>query len=255
MIGGSRSRIQWMLTVERTFMTRTILVAILLTFSFSLMAQVPTLDPRSPNDKPAPLVTFEFTLAGSSPPHYGLTVEVGGRAAYRSDDTVPATSGEESGAPYMTKFVISGGTADRIFDLAKSLNYLKGDFEFHGGRIANMGSKTLGFRNGETNNSTTYNYTQNQTLQQLTSLLQSISNTLEYGRKLQRLYRYEKLGLDAELKNMEEDAKRSYLGELQLDEPILKQIAGDASVMNITRRRAEGILQKIPSESAESGKR
>lgn len=255
MIRSTDVRIQSIFRVERTFMFRQFVVALLLIASTNLVAQVPTLDPRSPNDKPVPLVTFEYTFPGATPPHYGLAVEAGGRAAYRSDDTVPQTKGEESGTPYMVKFLISRTTSDRIFELAKSLNYLKGDFEFHGGRIANMGSKTLEFRNGEIDNTTTYNYTQNQNLQQLTALLQSISNTLEYGRRLQRLYRYDKLGLDAELKNMDEDAKRNYLAELQLDESILKQIAGDPSIMNISRKRAESILQKIPSESAESGRK
>lgn len=235
-------------------MARTIAVAILLLFSAALVAQVPVLDPRHPNDKPIPLATFEFTFAGAQPPHYSVAVEAGGRAAYRSDDQLPITKGEESGTPYLVKFVISRTNSDRIFELVKSLNYLKGDFEFHGGRIANMGSKTLTFKNGEAENSTTYNYTQNPTLQQLTSLFQGIGNTLEYGRRLARLYRYDKLGLDAELKSMEEDAKRNYLIELQLDEPILKQISGDASVMNISRRRADNILQKVPGEAAEAGK-
>jgi hypothetical protein len=243
-----------MFMVERSWMVRTIAVFALLVASVSLSAQVPVLDPRSPNDKPVPVVTFEFTFAGANPPHYGIAVEAGGRAAYRSDDTAPTTPGEASGTPYLVKFVISRSNADRIFELAKSLNYLKGDYEYHGGRIANMGSKTLTFKNGETENATTYNYTQNQNLQQLTTIFQGVANTLEYGRRLARLYRYDKLGLDKELRAMEEDTKRNYLAELQLDEAILKQIAGDASIMNISRRRADNILGKIPNESAESGK-
>jgi len=235
-------------------MIRTIAVISLLMVSGTLWAQVPVLDPRTPNDKTLPILTFEYTFPGASPPHYGLAIEAGGRAAYRSDENPPATNGEESGTPYLVKFIISRSNADRLFELAKTLNYLKGDFEYHGGRIANMGSKTLTFKNGAAENTTTYNYTQNSNLQQLTTIFQNIANTLEYGRRLARLYRYDKLGLEAELKSMEEDTKRNYLAELQLDESILKQIAGDPSVMNISRRRAENILQKIPGESAEAAK-
>jgi hypothetical protein len=252
MIRPMSKRIQSMFMMKAKFLALA-LIAILGVVNLS--AQVPTLDPRAPYDKPVPLVTFEYTFDGANPPHYSLAVEAGGRASYRSDDTLPVTKGEESGTPYLVKFTMSRANADRIFDLVKSLNFLHADFEFHGGRIANMGSKTLAFKNGDIDNTTTYNYTQNANLQQLTSLFQSIGNTLEYGRRLQRLYRYEKLGLDAELKTMEEDAKRNYLAELQLDEPVLKQIAGDSSIMNISRRRAESILSKVPSEAAENGKR
>lgn len=247
-------RIQSVFTMRASHAIRLIAAAVLFTAAASSFTQVPALDPRNLNDKPVPTVSFEFTLDGANPPHYGLTVEAGGRAAYRGDDQVPG-KGTENGTPYLIKFLVTRSTADRIFDLAKALNDFQGDFEFRGGRIANMGAKTLTFKNGEAEHTTTYNYSQNQNLQQLTSLFQGIANALEYRRRLERLYRYDKLGLDGELKAMEEDLKRNYIAELQIDESILKQIVGDSAVMNITRRRAESILAKIPStESSASGK-
>ena len=234
-----------MFTMNGMQAVRLIAAAVVLSTACALFAQVPVLDPHNPNDPPAPVISFEYTLDGANPPHYGLTVEAAGRAAYRSDDEIPARKGEESGTPFLVKFLISRSTADRIFDLAKSLNFFKGDFEYHGGRIANMGAKTLTFKNGDTYQTTSYNYSQNQNLQQLTNIFQGISNALEYRRRLERLYRYDKLGLDGELKAMEDDMKRGYIVELQVDESILKQIVGDSAVMNITRRRAEGILSKI----------
>ncbi len=241
---AAAERIQTMFTMKARQVVRLITAAVILTATTALLAQVPVLDPRTPNDPPAPIISFEYTLDGANPPHYGLTVEAGGRAAYRSDDEVPV-KGVESGTPFLVKFLISRATADRIFDLAKTLNYFQGDFEYRGGKIANMGAKTLTFKNGEIYHSTSYNYSQNQNLQQLTTLFQGIANALEYRRRLERLYRYDKLGLDGELKAMEDDLKRNYIAELQVDESILKQIVGDSSVMNITRHRAESILSKI----------
>jgi hypothetical protein len=251
---SERLRIQRMLNMKASRAVRSIAVFILLLTSASLLAQVPVLDPRSPNDPPVPTITFEFVLAGGNPPHYGLAVEAGGRAAYRSDDTVQVSTGPEAAVPYVVKFLISPANADRAFELAKALNYFDGNFDYRGGRIANMGAKTLTYKNGTIEHTTTYNYSQNQNLQQLTTLFQGIANALEYRRRLERLYRYDKLGLEAELKAMEEDLKRNYIAELQVDESILRQIAGDRSVMNITRHRAENILGKIPGETAEAGK-
>lgn len=243
-----------MFTMRRSQVVRTITSAILLLTSSGLLAQVPVLEPRRPADKQPPVITFEFVLDGARPPHYGLAVEATGRAAYRSDDSVPETKGEESGTPYLVKFMVSSNNAERIFELAKALNYFQGDFDYRGGRIANMGAKTLTFKNGEVEHAATYNYSQNQNLQQLTTLFQGIANALEYRRRLERLYRYDKLGLEAELKAMEDDVKRNYLAELQVDESILKQIVGDSSVMNISRRRAESMLAKIGNEPVEAGK-
>ena len=254
MIPRMGPRIQSMVTMTRSLTVRTIAAAVLLMMAAGLWAQVPKLEPRTPADKQPPVITFEFLFEGAQPPHYALAVEAGGRAAYRSDDVVPPSKGDDAAPPYLVNFVVSSANADRIFELAKALNYFQGDFDFHGGRIANMGAKTLTFKDGETTKATTYNYSQNQNLQQITTLLQGIANALEYRRRLERLYRYEKLGLETELKQMEDDVKRNYVFELQVDESILRQIAGDPSVMNISRRRAENMLQKITSETAETGK-
>lgn len=254
MIRGTGARIQSMLTMKPSQAVRTIAAAVLLMMSAGLWAQVPNLEPRTPADKQPPIITFEFVLEGARPPHYGLALEAGGRAAYRSDDSIPAPKGDDGAPPFLVNFVVSSANADRIFELAKSLNYFQGDYDFHGGRIANMGAKTLTFKNGEAVNTTTYNFSQNLYLQKLTTLLQGIANALEYRRRLERLYRFEKLGLEAELKQMEDDVKRNYVVELQVDESILRQIADDPSVMNISRRRAENILRKIVSETADAGK-
>jgi hypothetical protein len=246
--------IQSMLNMKASRIVHAIAAVVLLLTSANMLAQVPVLDPRSPDDVTIPKISFEFELPGGNPPHYGLTIEAGGRAAYRSDDSSPVATGADATPPFLVKFLITPATADKIFDLAKALNYFDGNFDYRGGRIANMGAKTLTYKNGSTEHSTTYNYSQNQNLQQLTSLFQGIANSLEYRRRLERLYRYDKLGLEAELKAMEEDLKHNYIAELQVDESILRQIAGDRSVMNITRHRAENILGKIPGETAAAGK-
>ena len=234
--------------------TRMVAFVALLTISAVMAAQVPILNPRTPNDKPLPIITFEFVFEGGTPPHYALAIEAGGRAAYRSDDSVPVAKGEDSTPPYLVNFLISSANADKIFNFAKALNQFQGDFDYRGGRIANMGAKTLTYKYGDATHSTTYNYSQNQNLQQLTTLFQGIANALEYRRRLERLYRYDKLGLDAELKAMEDDVKRNYVMELQVDEPILRQISNDRSVMNITRHRADNILAKTGGEAVEAGK-
>ncbi len=220
---------------------RAILVLFLL--AAGAMAQTPQLQPDIPVDERVPVVTFSFEFPGGQPPHYAIAVASTGRAAYRAEE-VPDQA-NTPGEPYMVKFIVSGPTAKRIFDLTRALNFFKGDFEYRNGRIAKMGSKTLTYRDGGKQNETTFNYSANSQLQDLTKLFQDMGNTLEFGRRLAYLYRYDKLGLDAELKAMEQEAKEKRLAELQADEAILRQISGDHSVMNISRRRADRLLALI----------
>jgi hypothetical protein len=213
-------------------------VAILLALTMRLPAQVPNLHPQQ-TFTPEPIVSFSLELAGAVPPYYSISVESTGNAAYRSSP-IP---GDMEGDPYITKFVVSQAARTRIFDLAKKLHYFKGDYEYHKGRLANTGAKNLYYTDQKTNNSTTYNYSSNQDIQELTKLFQGISTTLEFGRRLQYYYDHQKLGLDDELKRMDQMANEGQLDELQAVSPILQKIADDPQVMHIDKQHAQHLLQ------------
>lgn len=213
------------------------LISILVVLPLALLAQVPNLHPQQ-TFTPEPIVSFSLELAGAVPPYYSISVESTGNAAYRSSPV----AGDMEGDPYITKFVVSQAARTRIFDLAKKLHYFKGDYEYHKGRLANTGAKTLYYTDQKTNNSTTYNYSSNQDIQELTKLFQGISTTLEFGRRLQYYYDHQKLGLDDELKRMDQMADEGQLDELQAVSPILQKIADDPQVMHIDKQHAQHLL-------------
>jgi len=74
--------------------------------------------------------------------------------------------------------------------------------------------------------------------------MQSLSSTLEFGHRLQYDRQYQKLALDDELKRMEEIARANELVEVTAIQPILDQIIADQSVINITRARAQRLLER-----------
>lgn len=206
-------------------------------------AQYPDLRPDERADRPAPTVTFRLEMPTFNPTYFGVAVESTGRAAYQSQPQ--PTTDHIPGDPYLVKFVVSETTDKRIMELAREANYFQGNFDYKKGKIANTGSKTLSYADDDRCNQTTYNWSENQAIQQLTTIFQDISNTMEFGRRLAFLHRFDKLGLDAELKSMEEQAKANNLAELQGIEPILKSIASDYAVMNLARARAERLLAMI----------
>jgi hypothetical protein len=214
------------------------LVSILIVLPLALSAQVPNLHPEQ-TFTPEPIVSFSLELTGAVPPYYSISVGSTGKAAYRSSP-IP---GDMEGDPYITKFVVSQAASTHIFQLAKKLHYFKGDFEYHKGRLANTGAKTLYYTDPKTNNSTAYNYSSNQDIQELTRLFQGISTTLEFGRRLQYYYDHQKLGLDDELKRMDQMAQDGQLEELQAVAPILQTIANDPQVMHIDQQHAQHLLQ------------
>lgn len=216
-------------------------------------AQSPELDPDKPAPRPAlPTITFSFEFAGAIPGHYALTVEATGRAAYRSDspaeeNQVYETPGKTATAdPFVEHFALSQATADRIFGLAKTLNYFQGDFDYKKTRVANTGIKKMTYADPARHFETTYNWSQNIDLMALTRLLQAISSTLEFHRRIEHELRYQKLALDEELKQLQDAVTHSDAAELQILAPTLQKIVKDSSLLHIARRRAQELLATLP---------
>ena len=80
-------------------------------------------------------------------------------------------------------------------------------------------------------------------MQELTSFFQALSNTLEFGHRLDHYFRYQKLALDEELKKMEEMSNAGRLEEISSVAPVLQKIVDDPAVIKLVRARAEHLLQ------------
>ena len=191
-----------------------------------------------------PTVTFSFDFPQSDPEHYVITVASDGHASYDSDGKLIFYS-EASGVSTKLDFTMSENTRKRIFDLATRAHYFEKDVDTKIKNLADMGKKTLAYKDGEKSTQAVYNYSQIPAVLELTQLFQNLSSTLEYGRRLQHDYRHQKLALDDELRNMEESAKRNELEELTAVAPLLRQIANDSSVMNVSRNRALRLLHVV----------
>jgi hypothetical protein len=210
-------------------------------------------DPNTAQRPAAPTVTFTFDWASVEPHRYVISVDSSGNAIYRSWTADQTAEPSGDGDPYTLKSAVSAAARDRIFALARQLNYFNGDFEYHKHPVAKTGDKTLAYAGSDKQYVTRYNWSQNAGIGELTELFQGMSTTIESGRRLERLYRFGPLGLDEELKSLEGLAAEHQATELQLIAPILERLAQDSAVLNIARRRAQHILQMAGVPSAGNG--
>jgi hypothetical protein len=188
------------------------------------------------------VVTFTIDFPSSQPEHYSIRVQSDGSARYQSRGRLSPDSDEIDS--FDLDFTVAAETRQKIFELAAKAGYFQKDVDSHRKSIAFTGKKTLGYKDARRSGESTYNYSLNPAVQDLTSLMQSLSATLEFGHRLQYDRQYQKLALDAELKRMEEMARTNQLVEVTAIQPILDQIVADPSVINVTRARAQRLLER-----------
>jgi hypothetical protein len=214
------------------------------------------------------VVTFTLDFPTSEPEHYSIRVQSDGSGRYQSSgrlsaDPVEADSRDNDSNDNDSKndndsrnsdshnndsfdldFTLVAATRQKIFELAAKAGYFQKDVDSHHKSLAFTGKKTLGYKDAQRSGESTYNYSTHSAVQDLTSLMQSLSTTLEFGHRLQYDHHYQKLALDEELKGMEELARANQLIGVTAIQAILDQIIADPSVINVTRARAQRLLDR-----------
>ncbi|MFY9560382.1 MAG: hypothetical protein WAQ52_09130 [Terriglobales bacterium] len=215
-------------------MLRALQVACLLVFlSTSVYSQ---------SNQEQPTVTFTLDFPGSQPGHYSVQVQSDGKAHYESSGKPFPESDEGDSFDY--EFTISTAAREKIFGLSAKADFFQKDLDSHRKNMAFTGKKTLVYKDTERSGESTYNYSPDLAVQELTSLFQGLSATLEFGHRLEYALRYQKLALADELKRMEESARLAPPVEIQAITPILQQIIADPGVINVTRARAQRLLER-----------
>jgi hypothetical protein len=72
---------------------------------------------------------------------------------------------------------------------------------------------------------------------------------MDEGRRLEFLHKYDRLGLDAEMISLTEEAEAGRALELGTIAPTLAAIADDTAVIQRVRLRAQKMLEQIAAEN------
>ena len=222
-------------------------LVLLLLFVPALARQAP---PAAVPDATQPSVRFSFDWSQGVPwQSYSITAQSDGKSHFEG---VPHPDETNDTDTYQQDFTLSDATRQKIFAGAKDLNYFRGELDSHLKHVAQTGSKTLQYQSPEVQGSATYNYSQNPQVKELTRIFEGIAMTIDYGRKLAFQYRFDKLGMDQRLKELEDLQAGHNVEELAIIEPTLRKIVDDPNLMNISRQSAQRLLHSI-KEPADAG--
>ena len=226
-------------------------------------SQAPNLEPKDPEMKIVPTVTFERVYPDAEPEHYVISVESSGNAAYHSEKAYTGSENDVAGEePYILKFTISGGTSSRIFELTREANYFKSSGDHNS--LPDSGDSTLTYSEGPIDsfghavngvrNWVSYDNSADPAIRQLTSIFAGISDSLELGREIELLHRSHRAGLEAALKRAEDNAGNHGLLELQAIAVNLKAVVDDPAVSDVARQRAQSLLMLAGASPAQESR-
>jgi len=200
-------------------------------------------------------VTFAFERAGLQVPRFTLTVDQNGRGTYKGEQSEPVVRGvlaQPATVVFEQKYELSSQTARRIFALAGELDHFNIACASKAKNVADTGTKTLTYIAPGTTISCTFNYTENKNVAALTDLFMAIAETMDEGRALDHLHRYDRLGLDAAMSFLTQQVSEGHALELGTIATTLRSIADDAEVIERVRMRARALLTLVPAQARQT---
>jgi hypothetical protein len=207
----------------------------------------------APTTKTSAEVSFQFDRTGLSVPHFNLRVWEDGTGTYQADQVeIPATGTATRGqvAQHIDRPIkLTHETVAKIFKSAHSLNFFNIECASKAKNIADTGKKTLSYTGADGSGSCTYNYSENKAVDSLTDTFLAIAYTIDEGRRLEFLHRYDRLGLDAEMISFGQELEAGRAMELGTISPALAAIADDSAVIQRVRLRAAKMLEQVSAQN------
>jgi hypothetical protein len=229
------------------------MIRLALLLSLAAVSQAQTVPPSGGQANPAgdtatsSEVSFQFERPGLPVPKYSIVVHEDGTGTYQAQIAPVSGGGSAMGVsaaaqPVSQPLRISSLTTQTIFKTARSLDRFNIPCESRAKNIADTGKKILSYKGPDGQGSCLYNYSENRAITQLTDTFQAIAQTMDEGRKLQFLHRFDRLGLYSEMDVLSHEVEAKRVQELGNIAPALRSIVSDEAVMQKVRERAAHLL-------------
>ncbi|WP_260740225.1 hypothetical protein [Tunturiibacter lichenicola] len=209
--------------------------------------------PKTDSKSAAAEVSFQFDRPGLEVPHFKLRIQEDGAGTYQADQAEMAatqTSNRGQAAQHIDRPIkLTPGTVAKIFKGARSLNHFDTECASKAKNIADTGKKILTYSGSDGSGTCTYNYSENKNVDTLTNTFLAIAYTMDEGRKLEFLHRYDRLGLDAEMAYLSQEVQEGRALELGTISPTLASIADDTALIQRVRLKASKMLEQSAAEN------
>jgi hypothetical protein len=187
----------------------------------------------------APTITYRKVFKSSYPEFVEIKLNESGRGTFDLRQL------DEEANPQ--PFEVNASLAARIFGLAAKLHNFQGvDLDVHR-RIANLGEKTLRYDKGAETHQVKFNYTLDDSAGQLMAIFEGLARQATDLSDLERTMRYDRLGVNDVLQQIEQDYNNKQFPEPERMLPALDQLAADDKFIDIARQRARTLAGKIRS--------
>jgi hypothetical protein len=188
----------------------------------------------------SPTITYRKIFKSSYPEFVEIKLNEGGHGTFDIRQLDEAANPQP--------FEISAALSGKIFALAAKLHNFQGvDLDVHR-RIANLGEKTLRYDKGDENHEVKFNYTLDDSAGQLTVIFEGLARQTTDLSDLLRTMRYDRLGVNDVLKQIEQDYNNKLFPEPERLLPALDQLAADDKFIDIARQRARALASRIRAE-------
>jgi hypothetical protein len=193
----------------------------------------------APTGNAAAQITFRKVFKTSYPEFVEIKINQAGTGTYDIRQL------DEDANPQ--PFEVSAPLAQRIFALAAKLNNFQNvDLDVHR-RLANLGAKSLLYEKGGEKHETDFNYTLDDTASQLVNIFEGLARQTTDLSDLVRTMRYDHLGVNDVMQQIERDYNSKLLPEPERLLPTLDQLGADEKFIDIARTRARTLATRIRS--------
>ena len=180
-------------------------------------------------------IRYSKTFPGSVPAYSSIWVDRGGKGEFNDS---PA------GEQMAVKFQLEQSETEVVFSLAAKLGNFTRPLE-SGLKVAFTGAKVFRYEEGAAKNEVKFNYTQEPDAQLLLDWFERICETSLHAINLEHTARFDRLGLDKALLQLQISADRNRLAGASQLLPILDKIAKTQSAFNRVRERATSLAETI----------
>jgi len=187
-----------------------------------------------------PKVIFSKSFPGSTPAYVRIEIAKDGSAIYKESPT------DEN----PIKFQIGQDSAAAIFALCEKLDHFKRPLE-SGLKVAFMGEKTLRYEDGPEAHEVKFNYSQDEDAHAIMDWFERLSETQLYYFDLERTLRFDKLGVNKSLLQIEAAMDRKRIVGPERFLPLLDRVAKNESYLHMARERAAMMADQLRKPKAE----